>query len=101
MNAGEGIVSTGDNLRAVAVGSSQSMSVKANRRIYGENIRVRRLTLRLYQKDVAEALGTSEARISRIETGESGLFFEEINKLCEVLSIEDPKVLSEQDYFIR
>jgi transcriptional regulator with XRE-family HTH domain len=83
-----------DELRAIAVSS------RANRRIYGSNIRVRRLTLKLYQRDIAEALGTTEARISRVESGESGLFFEEADKLCEILSIEDPKVLLEKDYFI-
>lgn len=55
------------------------------RRIFGENIRNRRAELDLTQRDVAGALGCSQAKIAQIESGVRPLPSDELAVLAEAL----------------
>lgn len=48
-------------------------------------------TLGLKQKNIAERIGVTEDRLSRILSGKSNMFAEEMIKLCIVLDI-DPNI---------
>lgn len=45
-------------------------------------------TLGLKQKNIAERIGVTEDRLSRILSGKSNMFAEEMIKLCIVLDID-------------
>jgi len=69
------------------------------RKIIGRNVRGRRKVLDLLQRDLAEPLDTSIQRIGRVEQGKAGLEFQEVTTVCEILNINDPKMLLEENAF--
>lgn len=73
------------------------MAAEFNRRLYdiGQNIRRIRLEKGMSQTDLALAMDTTKAAVSRWETGERVIRLDSLLRLADVLNVPLPDILKE------
>lgn len=63
-------------------------------KIIGERLKKARLSKKLTQEKLAEALNISVAYLSRIETGTTKINLKRLNEICNLLDISESSILS-------
>lgn len=63
------------------------------RRVFGQNVRARRLDLKLSQEKLADAAGVDRTYVGSVERGERNLSLQNIVKLATALQVEPADLL--------